>query len=219
MVRKKVVATHPQLTDPRLAFIDLTNRRYANEEVLLLHRNMDPCGGLLNMTSRYPITVNGIRVPSAEHLYQICRYPNLPDVQQGILDNPNPLMMKRWSSQFRDQGLTDWYQIKAIYMNWTLHAKFACNFDAIAELLEGSGKRKIIEVSPDGNWWGCVREIRGDDSSAFVGANVFGQLVMRLRDEFRTKLKKELLVVEPLDVPNFLLLGKPIQPIVPGGVA
>ncbi len=213
MVQRKKVDNHPLLTNPTLTFIDLTNRRYANGRCIVLSRSKDEFGGLLNMSSAFPLNVNGIAFPSAEHLYQCLRYPGMAHVQQGIIDNRNPLMSKRWSSQFRDQGLAEWYQKKPVFMNWVLHVKLALHYDAIGALLEATGKRTIVETSPDGNFWGAVREIRGDESSALIGANVFGQLLMHLRDEYHANTKKELLVVEPIDVPDFLLLGEPVRTV------
>jgi ribA/ribD-fused uncharacterized protein len=220
MKRSKILAVQPPFTNPALTTrFDLANRRYSRKSSVVICRNADKFGGLLNMHGGHPMVVNGVRIRTVEALYQCCRYPKLPEVQQRIIDYPSPMIAKHYSLQFRDQGRANWYQVKVLVMEWCLHVKLACNYDTFGALLDATGKRAIVETSPDGNFWGGVPEVRGDETSALAGANMFGQLLVSLRDEYRMKTKQELLVVEPLNLPDFLLLGQPIQRVGPGGVA
>lgn len=34
-------------------------------------------GGLSNLSPDFPVAINGVRVPTAEHLFHILRYPRL----------------------------------------------------------------------------------------------------------------------------------------------
>ena len=117
-------------------------------------------------------------------------------------------MAKRYSSQFRDQGRPNWYQAKVTMMRWCLRVKLACNYEQFGALLDSTGARTIVETSPDGNFWGGVPQ--GDK---LVGANVFGQLLIELREEYRTKSREELTIVAPLTIPDFILFGKPISEV------
>ncbi len=206
--RKKVVDVHPALDDPALRHYDLENITYDPKNSIVICRNRDPYGGLLNMHGGYQMGVNEVNIRSVEALYQILRYPNLPEVQQRIINFPSPLMAKRYSLQFRDRGRLNWYQVKVLMMRWCLKVKLACNYEGFGALLDSTGTRTIVETSPDGNFWGGVPQ--GDK---LVGANVFGQLLMELRKEYRTRSREKLTVVAPLNIPEFLLFGKPIAEV------
>jgi hypothetical protein len=88
--------------------------------------------------------------------------------------------------------------------------KLACNYDTFGKLLDSTGSKTIVETSPDGNFWGAVPEKKKIHRSPLVGYNVFGQLLMELRDEYRQKPKSRMLVVKPPKVNNFKLFGKKI---------
>lgn len=206
--RKKIVEVHPPLHDQTLVRYDLTNKTYDVSDSIVIHRSKDQFGGLLNMEPRHPVTVNGIQVRNLEALYQCCRYPNLPDVQKKIIEFPSPMIAKRYSLQFRDIGRPNWYQVKAIFMQWCLRVKLACNYDTFGTLLDSTGDKVIVETSPDGNWWGGIYNA---DQTKLIGANMFGQLLMELRTELRAKNREEMVIVNPLNVPDFLLLEEPIE--------
>ena len=117
-------------------------------------------------------------------------------------------MAKRYSLQFRNQGRANWYQVKVIFMKWCLRVKLACNYDSFGPLLESTSDKVIVETSPDGNFWGAVwHDVRNE----LTGANVFGQLLMELREEYRSKSREEMITVRPLDIPDFLLFGETIK--------
>ncbi len=206
--RKKIVDTHPPLCDPTLSRYDLENMSFDPSKCIVICRVKDSYGGLLNMHGGFPMTVNGTVFRTVEALYQVVRYPNLPDVQHHIIEIPSPLMAKRYSLQFRDRGRPNWYQVKVKVMRWCLRVKLACNYDEFGKLLDSTADNTIVETSPDGNFWGGV-----PNEGKLVGANVFGQLLMELRGEYRTKSREEMMVVAPLAIPDFVLFGKPISEV------
>jgi len=160
-----------------------------------------------------PMEVNGIRFRSVEHLYQALRFPALPDLQRKINAHASPLMAKRCTLSFRDQGRPDWYDVKVPCMDWCLHVKLAWNYSTFGSLLDTSGDKLIVETSPDGNFWGGVSLKKRDGTVPLWGANVLGQLLMQLRDEYRVKPLAELSTVFPLPIDGFLLFGESIKEV------
>lgn len=209
---KRRVENHPALLDPELRRYDLTNKTYQASECIVICRNSDPYGHLLNMSGHFPVRVNGIRMRTIEALYQSMRFPGLPEVQRKIIETPSPLTAKRSIGPYKAQGREEWYQKKVKIMRWCLHVKLACNYDALAKLLDSSGETPIVETSPDGNFWGALwHDVRNE----LTGANVFGQLWMEIREEVRAMPMDDLLVVDPPAIEDFLLLGEPVGRVTP----
>jgi type I restriction enzyme S subunit len=50
-----------------------------------------------------------------------------------------------------------------------------------------------------------------DDDQVLIGQNVLGRLLGLLRDLLKQQGMEPLRVVDPPDIPNFLLFGEPIQ--------
>jgi ribA/ribD-fused uncharacterized protein len=188
----------------------LRKKTFDRSKCIVIERNADEFGGMLNMHCGYPMEVNGVFFKSVEHLYQICRCPKNQDLQKRITENPSPLVAKWITKPHRSEGRKDWYQQKINFMRWCLHVKLACNYDTFGKLLDSTGNKTIVETSPDGNFWGGVPEDKTKKKSPLVGYNVFGQLLMELRDEYRHNPKSRMVVVQPQKVNNFRLFGKKI---------
>ena len=75
----------------------------------------------------------------------------------------------------------DWEQVKEDVMYKALQAKFSQHND-LRKLLLDTGERTLIEHSPHDSYWGD-----GGDGS---GKNKLGELLMKLRDEVRSKKKE-----------------------------
>ena len=206
---------HPPLTDPDLQKIDLSNKRYIAADCVVICRVMEPFGHLLNMSSEYPLIINGVKINSVEALYQAMRFPHHPGLQQIIIVDPSPFMAKDSAKVGKDRGWgrSEWYQKKVKIMRWCLQVKLACHYDEVGFLLDSTGDKDIVETSPDGNFWGGLRD---DDS--YFGANVFGQLLMEPRTEYRTKKESEIKTVAMLDLEDFLLYGEAIQSYARGAI-
>jgi ribA/ribD-fused uncharacterized protein len=186
--------------------MDIKEKIYDVSKCIVLHKVKEPFGDLLNMSSAFPMTVNGVKIRSSEALYQSLRFPFLPDVQQKIIDTPSPLMAKRIISPLKFQSRIDWDELRIDFMRWCLRVKLACNYDGVGTLLDASGSEILVEKSPSGTFWGC--SLTGNE---YVGMNCLGELLMELRDEWRKKKREEMVAVEPLVVSDFLLLGSQIQ--------
>lgn len=178
---------------------------------MVIHRTKDEFGGLSNMAGGYPLFVNGVRIATAEALYQACRFPHLSRVQQLIIGQVSPMTAKMQSKAYRTDTRDDWDLIRFKIMRWCLRVKLAQNFEEFGRLLMATGNLQIVEQSRKDDYWGAKLS---DDGENLVGENVLGRLLMELRDRLKKQANEELKVVEPLPIDNFCLLGNPIETVV-----
>lgn len=182
------------------------SRVYSRNECIVFHKTKEAFGGLSNMASGYPLRINGVRILTAEALYQACRFPQLPDVQKEIIAQHSPMTAKMKGKPFKAQSRDDWEEVKAKVMRWCLRVKLAQNYSRFSELLLSTQEKPIVEFSVKDDYWGA-REI---DRTTLGGENVLGRLLMELRELIKVDVDRRLLVVEPLNIPNFHLFEKPI---------
>jgi ribA/ribD-fused uncharacterized protein len=161
------------------------------------------------MAAGFPLQVNGIRFRTSETLYQVCRFPLRPDVQQYIIDEPSPLIAKRKTKPYREETRPDWELVRHKIMRWSLRVKLAQNYADFGELLLSTGNRNIVEQSSKDDYWGAFVKPDG----ILVGQNVLGRLLMELRWRLQNESGDSLKIVEPLTLDDFLLLGKPIETV------
>jgi ribA/ribD-fused uncharacterized protein len=188
--------------------MDMKEKRYNASQCIVLHKVKEPFGDLLNMSSSFPMTVNGIKIRSSEALYQSLRFPFLPDVQKKIIDTPSPFMANHMFSPLKGQSRTDWDDLRIDFMRWCLRVKLACNYEGVGKLLDASDNKALVEKSPSWKFWGCA--LSGNE---YVGMNCLGELLMELRDGWRKKKREEMVIVAPLNVKDFLLFGLPIRTV------
>ena len=166
-------------------------------------------GGLSNMAAGFPLRVNGVAIRTSEALYQACRFPHRPELQADIIEQVSPMTAKMVGKPYRDDSRPDWDRLRTKIMRWCLRVKLAQNYRAFSELLLSTGDRPIVEQSRKDDFWGA-KPIDGD---GLIGCNILGRLLMELRETVRSGDPAELRVVEPLALPDFLLLGRPIETI------
>lgn len=161
------------------------------------------CGG-------YPLVVNGIRILNSESLYQSCRFPHLPEVQEVIISNPSPMGSKMTSKKYRAETRRDWDSVRVDIMRWCLRVKLVQNFPRFSSLLLETGNHPIVEQSRRDRFWGSVPT--GDFT--LQGQNVLGKLLMELREEVLDRSFFNFLHVQPLDIPRFCLGGRGIDVVI-----
>ncbi|MBX3587399.1 MAG: DUF1768 domain-containing protein [Ramlibacter sp.] len=183
-------------------------RTYIRKESIVFLKTSEPFGGLSNMAGGYPIQVNGLRILTSEALYQVCRFPHLPDVQQMIIGQISPMTAKMRSKPYRKDSRPDWDQVRVRIMRWSLRMKLANNWNTFSTLLLRTGERPIVEESRKDDFWGAKVVDNGD---TLVGMNVLGRLLMELREQVKQQGRDAALDVAPPDIPQFLLLGRPIE--------
>ena len=60
-------------------------RVYHKENSCIFKKNNEEFGALSNMATGFPLRVNGVDIRTTEALYQACRFPHLPEIQEKIL--------------------------------------------------------------------------------------------------------------------------------------
>lgn len=185
-------------------------RRYDKLKSVVFLKTNQPFGGLSNMAGGFPIKINGIYIRTSEALYQSCRFPHRPEIQQLIIAQASPMTAKMKSKPYRHDSRPDWDQVRVKIMRWCLRIKLAQNWAKFSELLLATGDCPIVEESRRDVFWGA----KLTDENTLVGINVLGRLLMELREEIKSVDRDSLLKVEPLTFPDFLLDGKPIQPVI-----
>lgn len=186
-------------------------RTYKQSEICVFRKTKELFGGLSNMASGFPIKINGIQILTSEALYQACRFPHLPEVQKKIIAEKSPMTAKMVSKPFRENSRQDWDNLRTDIMYWCLKVKLAQNFIAFGQLLETTFDKPIVEDSNKDAFWGAIRDKKHED--VLKGVNALGRLLMKLRQEYNSPNRFDLLFVEPLNIPNFLLFDEQISVI------
>ncbi|MCW5212426.1 NADAR family protein [Desulfobulbus sp. TB] len=184
-------------------------RTYRRADAVVFYKTKESFGGLSNMASGYPLLVNGVRIRTSEALYQACRFPHLPDVQRKIIGQRSPMTAKMKSKPHRKESRPDWYSVRNNVMRWCLRVKLAQNYEEFGHLLLSTEDRPIVEQSRKDDYWGA--KVVTDD--ILTGQNILGRLLMELREIFKNDTDYSLKIVRPLNIPDFLLLGKPIKTV------
>jgi ribA/ribD-fused uncharacterized protein len=163
-------------------------------------------GGLSNMCPGYPIGILGEIVATSESLYQAFRFPAQPELQRTILGTRNPMKAKMSTKPHRHLTRSDWETggVRVVVMRWALRVKLLQNKPKFGALLCATGDRPIVEDSHKDRFWGAVLNGEG----MLVGENVLGTLLVELREDLR--LNGAPSQVEPPDIPDCTLLGKPV---------
>ena len=186
-------------------------RVYHRYDACVFRKTKEQFGGLSNMASGFPITVNGIHFYSSEALYQACRFPHLPEVQEKIISQKSPMSAKMVSKPFRKDSRADWESIRIEVMTWCLKVKLAQNFISFGQLLESTFDKSIVEDSSKDDFWGAITD---KENPVFLkGVNALGRLLMQLRQLYNSPNRFSLLYVNVPSIVNFSLLGNSIQPI------
>ena len=185
-------------------------RTYIRDESIIFHKTKESFGALSNMSAGFPIIVNERRIPTSEALYQACRFPSNPSLQDLIISQASPMTAKMRSKPYRHETRPDWLMVRVRIMRWCLQAKLIQNYSIFSEILLNTGEKPIVEHSSKDNFWGAIPQT----DTTLIGANVLGRLLMDLR----LQLKQGLFTLDclpPPDVKNFLLLHMPIHEIYP----
>jgi len=169
-------------------------------------------GGLSNMSNEFSLDVCGERVRSSEALYQALKFPHLPAVQRVIVEQKSPMSAKMMARPHRLDIRSDWEKVKLDVMWWVLRVKLRQNALMFAKALEETKDLDIVEKSTRDPFWGALNASE-NGLPMLVGANVLGQLLMKLRADLRSLPKEEMNVVPAPSFPDALLFEKAIGEI------
>ena len=184
-------------------------RTYNRADSIVFLKTREAFGGLSNMAGGFPLCVNGIDIRTSEALYQACRFPHLPAVQRLIIEQRSPMTAKMKSRKHHQDSRQDWDWVRVKIMRWCLRVKLIQNWDAFSELLLETGDQSIVEQSRKDDFWGA----KPIDKHTLVGVNALGRLLMGLREEVKNEGQEAFLREESLDILNFFLDGRPIEPV------
>jgi len=190
--------------------ISCYHQLFIADECCVFKKTKEVYGGLSNMAGGFPIVVNGLEIRTSEALFQMCRFPHLPDLQLKIQNEKSPLVAKWVSRPFIADSRPDWENVKLQIMQWCIQVKLAQNFSKFGEILESTGIKIIVEDSRKNDFWGAIRDKSNKD--ILVGSNALGQLLIELRKiYFQHKDTPESYIVQPLKIPDFKLIGQDIE--------
>jgi ribA/ribD-fused uncharacterized protein len=183
-------------------------RTYTRSDVIFFRTTTGEFGPLSNMAPDFPIFVLGVRVATAEALYQACRFPSHPEVQRLIIDQMSPMTAKMKSKKYRDRTRDDWDNVRVNVMRWCLRAKLQNNLARFGAVLERTSEQAIVEESTKDDFWGA----KPTEGGLLVGRNVLGRLLMELRQHLRDVKSGRVEAITYPSISNFMLFGKSLEP-------
>ncbi len=179
-------------------------RTYNLTDSVVFRKTKEEFGGLSNMAPGFSIYVNEVIIPTSEHLYQACRFPDNPKLQWDIINEKSPMRAKWIGRAHISETRKDWENIQFKVMQWVIELKLSQNWVNFSELLKTTGNKNIVEFTPKPKVWGAVLK-----ENHYEGVNALGRLLMHVR-ELYVLPNDHNRCVQPLDIPNFDFLGYPI---------
>jgi type I restriction enzyme, S subunit len=184
-------------------------RTYVKKEVVFFRTTTGEFGPLSNMAPDFPIVVMNLRIPTAEALYQACRFPDEPEIQRLIVDQPSPMTAKMKSKKYRGRTRKDWDNVRVNIMRWCLRIKLSQNWSRFGAVLDKTQESPIVEESTKDDFWGAKPQVDG----ILVGRNVLGRLLMELRHQYREVQSGQVHELQYPTIPHFLLFGRPLDSV------
>lgn len=181
---------------------------YVSDGAVVFRKTRERHGALSNMAAGFPLRVANLPIRTSEALYQALRFPHLPEVQATILEQRSPMAAKMKSRAHKRDSRPDFSRIRVAVMRWCLRVKLA-QHRRFVDLLAATGTRPIVESSARDAFWGAIPQPDG----TLIGHNVLGCLLVELRDTLPSHAGR---LVEPPDLPDLRLLGRPIGIVAPG---
>lgn len=186
----------------------ISERTYNSSDVIAFKSTKEEFGGLSNMAPGYSLRVNDVIIPTAEALYQACRFPLFPQIQEEIINQNSPMTAKMVSRKYHGHTRQDWEEVKYDIMYWVLKVKLSQNYEKFSNLLKKTGSAPIVELSNKDKDWAVVPE----GSNTLRGKNALGRLLMQLRSEFVHHNNSNDCVTS-LNIHGFLLYGSEIETV------
>ena len=183
-------------------------RLYDVEECISFRKTSERFGGLSNMAPGYLIRLNGIEILTSEALYQSCRFPNHPKIQQEIFRQHSPMYAKSISKKYLHLTRLHWEVDRIKIMRWALRMKLVNNWYTFGALLKSTKPKIIVEHSNKDDFWGAKLV-----DYHFEGTNALGRLLMELREQYLAIEHKTLITIQPPKIKDFKILGEIVTPV------
>lgn len=181
---------------------------YLLEECVTFRKTREEYGGLSNMASGYPIYIGKKKILTSEALYQACRFPDHPEIQEEIINQKSPITAKKVSRKYEYLTRKDWMNIRIPVMNWCIHMKLLYNWSKLGNLFKQTKNKEIVELSSKDDFWGAYEK-----GIYAEGYNVLGILLKQLREDYRKNEDKKNIILSIPRVENFRLFESQIKDI------
>ncbi len=182
---------------------------YQREVCCTFRKTAERFGGLSNMATGYPLTIGLHTWRTSEVVYQALRWPDMPDVQQMLLEQHSPMAAKMKSKKYLHCQRPDWLDIRITVMRWVIRVKYLQHPRGIGSLLSEAGTLPIVEESHKDRFWGAV----DDGTGLLIGENRLGRLLMELKAEIDEGKWGTGSVLPPPAIDKHILLYEPIASI------
>ena len=160
------------------AHTDICNKRNGQptylEDMINFGRVGEPYFEFTNFYD-VPITIGDVQYKSSEHYFQTQKFTNNPDLVNAIKNAPTPYDAYVIGNNNIQLIVPDWESKKIGVMRNVMYTKFIQHPD-LKEMLISTDNRRLVYRSGDKYW--------GVDQNGF-GDNVFGKLLMDLRDNLK----------------------------------
>lgn len=125
--------------------------------------------------SPHPIELDGAEWPTVEHYYQAMKFEDA-DYREQIRNAASPAEAAKLGKSKKHGRRKEWDTIRATYMTRGLYTKCR-TYPEVAQVLLNTAENPIMETSQYDYYWGCGRDIRGN--------NTYGQVLMGVRGKLR----------------------------------
>ncbi len=132
--------------------------------------------GCFSNFSRHGLEMDGKWWPTSEHYFQAQKFAGTQH-EEAVRTAHSPKEAAQMGRDRKRPLRPDWEQVKDDVMRQAVLKKFQTHAE-IREILLSTGDEILIENAPHDYYWGC-----GKDGS---GKNRLGEILMEVRNEFRT---------------------------------
>lgn len=169
---------------------------------------------ILSMRSRlYPLLVTDDfpLIKRMDVFYELIRFSNHIEIQEEILKHQGNFDDFKINLDDKVQR-EDFEEIKVDLMYWIMKLRLLHHPISVGTYLDEHlrSEKPIVEVNFKDDFWGTKK---GKNKWELSGKNIRGKLWMRLAEYYGKNDYDVLLKLDPLDIPDFKILGNPIPTI------
>lgn len=123
----------------------------------------------------FPIKLDGLVWPTSEHYFQAQKFDDTAYCEK-IRKAKTPMIAAQLGRDRKMKLRRDWESVKVDVMFKAVTAKFS-QYEELKNMLLETGDARLVEHTENDSYWG--------DGGNGRGRNMLGQLLMRVRDNFR----------------------------------
>ncbi len=135
----------------------------------------------LSSYSKHSIELDDYEWPSVEHYYQAMKFED-SEYRDKIRQATHPKEAAKLGKNKKHGRRKDWDKVKVTYMTRATYIK-CLRYPEVAQALLETGDAEITETSQYDYFWGCGRDLRGN--------NAFGKMLMAVRKKLQEEIKQD----------------------------